>query len=137
VPGTRRRESQPKLRQYVEASLKQTPFELDADQRKITLEAIRKASQHKDWQLLAAQVRSNHVHIVVDSDVSPELVMNTFKAYASRALNLAFHREKGRIRWTRHGSTRHLWSRERIDAAMQYVLEEQGEPMACYRLSAS
>jgi REP element-mobilizing transposase RayT len=136
IPGTRMLDAQPRLRQYVETSMKQSAFELDADQRNITLEAIREASRYKHWHLLAAHVRSNHVHALVDVDISPELVMNVFKAYASRALNLSYPREKGRIRWTRHGSTRHLWSRQRIDAAMCYVLEKQGEPMACYRLPA-
>jgi REP element-mobilizing transposase RayT len=137
VPGTRLLESQPRLRQYSEASMKQAPFEMDSGQRNVALDAVLEVSRYKQWRLLAAQVRSNHVHVVVDADGSPELVMNAFKAYASRALNLAYPREKGRIRWTRHGSTRHLWSGERIEAAITYVLEKQGEPMACYRLPAS
>jgi len=132
VPGTRLREAQPRLRRYIEGTLRQAPFELDADQRTITLHAICEVCRYKDWRLLAAQVRSSHVHIVVDAQVSPELVMNAFKAYASRALNLAYPKERERIRWTRHGSTRHLWSPEKIDAAMRYVLDKQGEPMACY-----
>ena len=102
----------------------------------MTLAAISEVCRYKHWQLIAAQVRSNHVHTVVDADVSPELVMNAFKAYASRALNLADSRERGRTRWARHGSTRHLQSRENIDAAVRYVLEKQGDPMACYRLPA-
>jgi REP element-mobilizing transposase RayT len=109
---------------------------MDADRRHIVLEAMREVSQYKQWRLLAAQVRANHVHTVVDADAAPELVMNVFKAYASRALNLSYPRERGRIRWTRHGSTRHLWSWDTIDAAMRYVLEKQGEPMTCYRLPA-
>jgi hypothetical protein len=136
VPGTPRRELQPGLRWNVESSLRQIPFEMDADRRGIALGAIREVSRYKNWRLLAAQVRSNHMHVIVDADVSPELVMNAFKAYASRALDIAYPREKGRIRWARHGSTRHLWSAEGVEAAMRYVLEKQGEPMACYRLSA-
>jgi len=137
VPGTRLREPQAKLRQYIEAWMKQAPFEMDYDQRNLTLEAILEVSRYKQWRLVAAQVRSNHVHIVVDAHVAPEFVMNAFKAYASRALNLAYPGGKGRIRWARHGSTRHLWSREKIEAALRYVLEKQGEPMACHRLPAS
>jgi hypothetical protein len=41
------------------------------------------------------------------------------------------------LRWARHGSTRYLWSSDKGDAAVRYVLEKQGEPMACSpRLSA-
>jgi REP element-mobilizing transposase RayT len=108
---------------------------MDASQRAIVLQAIDGVCRYKNWFLLAAQVRSNHVHIVVDADLSPELAMNVFKAYASRALNLAQPQQKGRIRWARHGSTLHLWSSEKINAAIRCVLEKQGEPMACFRLS--
>jgi REP element-mobilizing transposase RayT len=109
---------------------------MDVGRGNIVLAAMREVCRYKDWRLLAAHVRSNHVHTVVDAEVSPELVMNAFKAYASRALNIAYPREKSRIRWTRHGSTLHLWSQEKVDAAVRYVLEKQGEPMAWYRLSA-
>ena len=50
----------------MEASLKQAPFEMDADQRVIALDAIREVCRHKHWALLAAHVRTNHVHTVVD-----------------------------------------------------------------------
>src|SRR5271168_1558659 len=72
VPGTRLPEPRPKLRQYREASLKQAPFEMDADQRAVTLKAIREVCDYKHWALLAAHVRTNHVHAVVDADVRPE-----------------------------------------------------------------
>ncbi len=115
-----------------------SPFEMDAEHRAVVLQAIGDVCHHKQWSLLAAHVRSNHVHTVVDAnDVAPEFVMNAFKSYASRALNLRSPMQKGRIRWARHGSTRYLWSRERLEAAMRYVLEKQGEPMACYRLPDS
>jgi REP element-mobilizing transposase RayT len=136
VPGTRRSEPRPQLRQYIEASLKQEPFALDEAQRAIVLEAIENVCRFKHWQLRAAHVRSNHVHTVVDADVAPELAMNAFKAYASRALNLAHPQEQGRLRWARHGSTVYLWSSEKVNAAINYVLGKQGEPMACYRSSA-
>jgi len=67
---------------------------------------------------------------VVDTNVAPETAMNAFKSYASRALNLYAPIEKGRLHWARHGSTKHLWSAEIIAAAIHYVLEKQGQPMA-------
>jgi REP element-mobilizing transposase RayT len=105
---------------------------LDPDQRAVTLDALREVCRTKNWLLLAAQVRSNHMHIVVDADRTPEFIMNTFKSYASRALNSLEPRERGRLRWARHGSIRCLWSPEIVDAAMSYVLDKQGEPMACH-----
>ena len=99
VPGTRLAEPRPKLRRNREASLKQAPFEMDADQGAVTLKAIREVCDYKHWELLAAHVRTNHVHAVVDTDAPPEFVMNTFKSYASRALNL---RAARLLRWARH-----------------------------------
>jgi hypothetical protein len=79
--------------------------------------------------MLAAHVRSNQVHVVVEADQTPERVMNDFKAYASRSLNVL---EPNRRRWVRHGSTRYLWSHEEVSAAVEYVLHGQGESMAVY-----
>ena len=41
----------------------------------------------RHWSLLAAHVRTNPVHIVVQADVGPERIMNDLKSYASRCLN--------------------------------------------------
>jgi REP element-mobilizing transposase RayT len=107
---------------------------MDARQRDVTLHAIREVCHSKNWRLLAAHVRSNHVHTVVDVSTgkTPEFIMNAFKSYASRALNFLKPTQKERIRWARHGSTKSLWFPEIIDAAIHYVLEKQGEPMARY-----
>jgi hypothetical protein len=114
VAGSRLPGPRPKLRQHVDASLKQAPYEMDQGQRAIVLQAIGEVCRYKGWRLLAAHVRSSHVHTVVDADVAPEAVMNAFKSYASR-------------------STRYLWSSARVAAAVRYVLDKQGEPMACYQ----
>jgi hypothetical protein len=37
-----------------------------------------------------------------------------------------------RKRWARHGSTRWLWKDEEVQQALQYVVDEQGEPMALF-----
>src|SRR6185437_12257614 len=39
------------------------------------------------WNLLAAHVRSNHVHAIVEAEIRPEKILNEFKSYASRELN--------------------------------------------------
>jgi hypothetical protein len=59
------------------------------------------------------------------------MVMNTFKAYASRSLNHLGSDDPDRKRWARHGSTRWLW--KEVQAAIQYVVSGQGEPMEVYR----
>jgi hypothetical protein len=112
--------------------MKQEPYLLDTTRRGIVLHSLKEVCKHRTWTLLAAHVRSNHVHIVVGANEPAERVVNTCKAYASRAVNAAGLDSADRSRWSRHGSTRHLYTSESITAAMHYVLCEQGEPMAVY-----
>ena len=100
--------------------------------RDAVLEAIQEVCGRRGWNLLAAHVRSNHVHTVAPAEVPPERVMNDFKAYASRRLNRLRHDEPDRKRWARHGSTRFLWKPEHVSAAIQYVLDEQGDAMSVF-----
>ncbi len=58
--------------------------------------------------------------------------MNEFKSYASRELNGLEIDGRDRNRWARHGSTRWLWKDQDVRRALQYVIEEQGEPMALF-----
>jgi REP element-mobilizing transposase RayT len=88
----------------------------------------------RGWGLLAAHVRTNHVHAVVEADVRPEKVMNSFKSYASRNLNGVGVDEPDRKRWARHGSTRWLWKDEDVEKAICYVVSGQGEPMEVHQV---
>ena len=74
-----------------------------------------------------------HVHAIVEAEAPPERIMNEFKSYASRELNrLTTAGGSERKRWARHGSTRWLWKDEDVKRALQYVVDEQGEPMALF-----
>ena len=35
--------------------------------------------------------------------------------------------------WARHGSTRYLWKEAEVEAAIQYVVNEQGLPIAVFK----
>jgi REP element-mobilizing transposase RayT len=110
----------------------QPPYWLDRDSRAAVLAALRGHCAHRGWTLLAAHVRTNHVHAVVEAGVRPERLMNEFKSYASRELNRLDRDGPDRKRWARHGSTRWLWNDQDVQKAIQYVIEEQGEPMALF-----
>jgi REP element-mobilizing transposase RayT len=99
--------------------------ELDANQRRLVLEAIIEVCRHSGWTLLAAHVRMTHVHVVVTAEVLPERIMNALKSYTSRRLN-------GRRLWARHGSTVYLWTSDAVSKAVAYVVEKQGATMAVY-----
>jgi len=72
------------------------------------------------------------VHAIVEAEIRPERIMNEFKAYASRELNRVGSDGPDRERWARHGSTRWLWKDQDVMRALQYVFDEQGEPMALF-----
>lgn len=82
--------------------------------------------------LLAAHVRSTHVHVIVDAEIRPERILSEVEAYASRALNSVESDASDRKRWARHGSTRWIWNHEELLRALRYVIEEQGEPMELF-----
>jgi REP element-mobilizing transposase RayT len=130
--GGRSLEADPQRAAAERRSMNQPPYELDGDSRAVVLQALEEVCWHRGWNLLAAHVRSNHVHVIVEAEVPPEKVMNDFKAYASRALNQLGRDEPGRRRWARHGSTRWLWKDQDVREAIRYVVEEQGEPMAVF-----
>ena len=110
----------------------QEPYRLDPDSRAAALDAIRELCLHRNWNLLAAHVRTNHVHLVVEADIRPEKIMNDCKSYASRGLNRLGREGSDRKRWARHGSTRWLWKDSDVLDAIRYVVEDQGEPMAMF-----
>lgn len=116
----------------VRETLIQQPYVMDAAEREIVCRAIVELSSEEKWRLLAVHVRRNHVHVVVTADREPGRLMSDLKARASRELTSAGFDSAERKRWTRHGSTRHLFHESEVEAAIRYTLDEQGESMATY-----
>jgi REP element-mobilizing transposase RayT len=110
----------------------QAAYSLDWDSRVGVLEALKEVCINRGWILLAAHVRTNHVHTIVEAEVQPEKILNDFKVYASRKLNQLGRDQPGQKRWARHGSTRWLWTDQSVREAIKYVVEEQGAPMAVF-----
>ena len=110
----------------------QEPYVLDQERRAVVLRALQEHCAHRGWNLLAAHVRTNHVHAVLEAEVRPERIMNEFKPYASRELNRLGDDGQDRKRWARHGSTRWLWKDADVRNAIQYIVQEQGDPMALF-----
>jgi REP element-mobilizing transposase RayT len=102
---------------------------LDSERRAVGLRAIVEVCRHRGWILLAAHVRTAHLHVVVNAEIGPERILNALKSYSSRALNLDSLVDR---QWARHGSTRYLWTSDQINNAVRYVISKQGEPMAIY-----
>ncbi len=119
VPSDRREEI------HVER-LKGPPFLLNAASRNLVEEAIEEVCRYRGWSLIAMNVRTNHVHIVVSGIASSAKMLNDFKAYSTRRM-----RENGEWRfthspWVDKGSRRNLWTEEHIGHARNYVINGQG-----------
>ena len=82
-------EANPRRARFERRLLRDDPVTLGAAERQLVLEAIQQHAAHRGWKLDAAHVRSNHVHVVVKTDLEPERAMVQLKAYALRALNLS------------------------------------------------
>lgn len=94
--------------------MNQPPYEMDPTRREVVLAAWRERCRQQHWNILAAHVRTNHVHVVVEGEARPERIMNDLKSYASRCLN-----------------------QEHISAAIRYLVDEQGQPMAVFEMVES
>ena len=130
--GSRRLEPDTHRVQAERRDMRQDPYVLNVAARPVVLAAIQRHCAHRGWNLQAAHVRTNHVHVIVEAGIRPEKIMNEFKSYASRALNQLTSESLDRKRWARHGSTRWLWKDEDVSHALRYVIDEQGEPMALF-----
>ncbi len=111
--------------------LKNPPFVLEQSQRESVLKAILRVCEFRRWFAHAVHVRSSHVHIVVSGEEKPEKMMVNFKAYATRMIRKC-NNEQTTIRkyWTRHGSTKYIWTKESLVSTIKYVRDEQGKIMA-------
>jgi REP element-mobilizing transposase RayT len=112
--------------------MKESAYALDHPRREIVVRAIVDVCEFRRWRLLAAHVRENHVHVLVDADSDPDRIAIDFKSYASRALNFSGLDGNRTRRWTRHASTRRLYGPDAVTRAVRYVISGQGEPMSIY-----
>lgn len=110
--------------------LKHPPVSFDAPRRAVIEQTIREVCGHRGWTLHAVHVRTNHVHVVVAAQATPERVMNDFKSYATRRMVEGGVFPADTRAWTRHGSTRYLWNAKAVQDACVYVKDRQGEALA-------
>jgi REP element-mobilizing transposase RayT len=109
--------------------LKRAPFTMDVKQRKAVEAAIRDTCQHRGWSLLAINVRTNHVHTVVTANRKSSLVLNAFKANATRQLREDKLWQHSFSPWADKGSKRKLWNERSVGRAIDYVLYGQGDDL--------
>jgi Transposase and inactivated derivatives len=107
--------------------LKHPPALLTAHQRRSAEKGIRDCCAKRKWNLLAINVRTNHIHtVVVVGDKKPTAVLIAFKANATRQMreDRCWHFEHSP--WVEKGSKRNLWNERSIANAIEYVINGQG-----------
>jgi REP element-mobilizing transposase RayT len=106
--------------------MKHDAFRLGPRERVIVEAAIKEVCSVRDYILFGHNVRIEHVHVVVSNSALPERMMNSFKSYATRALRAAGLLGSESKAWSRHGSTRYLWTEDHVAIAIDYVVNWQG-----------
>jgi REP element-mobilizing transposase RayT len=100
---------------------------LNAKARYMVGAAIQEVCAHRGWELLAMNVRTNHVHIVVvASSHAAERVMGDFKAYATRARRAGGLICADQPAWAGHGSTVHCFTDAEVGGVIEYTDHYQG-----------
>lgn len=109
--------------------MKQAEFRLDAAMRKCVRQAIEKDCAKRGDVLVALNVRSNHVHVIVRTRMGRRKRLNQMKAWATRALREEGLVDKDRRVWTAGGNVRILVEEDDVRSAIDYVKNRQGPPL--------
>jgi REP element-mobilizing transposase RayT len=121
VVGTPNRPADPKLKAVMMSNMQTSKVILNTMQRAIVRQAIEEVWKNRKYGLYALNVRSNHAHAVVRAEIKPELVADSFKAYATRKLHESYLIDKDIKPWSRGRSRRYLWKPNHVNAAIDYV----------------
>ena len=123
----------PHVKEWIETNsqrMKADPLILGAEQRRCVEEAVNETCGIRRWNLHALNVRTNHVHAVVNIGTKrPEVAMNAFKANATRKMRETGCWKSERGPWADKGSNRYLWNERSVERAIDYVLYGQGDEL--------
>lgn len=114
----------PLFLEMARSAMKESAFTLSDTARTSVELTIRRHCEVRGWCLHAVNVRTNHVHVVVQAaGYEPETVCEQFKSWSTRRLK---ELEPGRTRfWTEGGSCRWINVDEDLEAVVVYVIEAQ------------
>jgi REP element-mobilizing transposase RayT len=116
--------------EFNRSRLKHEPVKLDAQRRNIVEAAIRESCQKRNWRLLAVNVRTYHVHVIVDTaGRNPNQILSAFKANATREMRESNCWKFEHSPWADKGSKRWLWNEKSVEIASDYVISGQGDEL--------
>lgn len=116
--------------QFISKKLKSELVILNASQRNAVESAIREVCEYRNWLLRAINIRTNHFHVVVSNGAAtPDRALNDFKSYSTRKMRKTGVWNFRHSPWVDKGSTRYLWNERRIELAVDYVINGQGDEL--------
>ena len=133
VYGTPRIAQNTNWKNFNETLLKRPPLVLNAEQRKSVEKAIRETCDKRRWELFAFNIRTNHVHLVVDIRAKdPKQALGALKANATRQMREDRVWDDEDTPWAEKGSKRRLWNLKSLGEAIDYVINRQGDDLPDY-----
>ncbi|MEX0782670.1 MAG: hypothetical protein WED87_01535 [Dehalococcoidia bacterium] len=112
--------------QFERGRMAHEPFLLTKPRRAVVRHAIEETAGINAWRVLCSNVRTNHVHVVLETLAEPAKVRNSLKSWCTRRMREASVAARDARVWAEGGSARFLWTREAIERASRYVMFEQG-----------
>jgi REP element-mobilizing transposase RayT len=107
---------------------------LSPEQRERIRQQVAETCEFKRWVLHAVNCRTNHVHVVLTSSITPKTIREQLKAWCTRRLNeqqaaagAAQHQQRTNW-WAERGSIRWVFHESDLAAAVDYVLDQQDNP---------
>ena len=88
-------------------------------------EVCREHAKIRGWELHAVSARSNHVHVVVTSDMEPKKIRDQFKANATRVLRQPPNPIVNKKIWTRGGDIEIVDGEDDLEQVVVYITEAQ------------
>jgi len=119
------RKPDPVLNQHRADQLKHAPVTLTDPMRAAVDSTIREVCEHRNWQLLALNVRTNHVHAAVRSGIEADKVIHDFKASATRRLRAEGLVAKETRIWTAQGGVKAISHPDGVRDVINYILHGQ------------
>jgi REP element-mobilizing transposase RayT len=134
VPGTPYDADMPELEDYVRQHMTGSPVKLMKPEADAMIVQYQETARIRQWGLCAASVMHNHTHIVVGvpGDPEPQLILETFKNWATRAVKKIRPVPPNGTFWTAKGSKRKLPDEAAVCRAVIYVVKKQPDPLAVW-----
>jgi REP element-mobilizing transposase RayT len=118
------------LNNYIAENLKNEPVKLDAQRRTVVEMAIRETCRKRNWGLLAINIRTNHVHCVIQTgNRNPSQTLSALKANATREMREKDVWSSENTPWADKGSKKWLWNESNVETAIDYVINGQGDDL--------